>query len=566
MNVMTRHNDDTDLRGRALLNDPWHNKGTAFTAEERIARDLDGLLPPRVETIAEQCARIDEKYWRLHDDLERHIFLRALHDTNVVLFYAYVEANLAELLPILYTPTVGLACQEFSHIYRRPQGLFLSYADRDRIPQRLAAIDHDVDVVVVTDGEGILGLGDLGIGGMGIPIGKLSLYTAVGGIDPRRTLPVFLDVGTNNPALLEDPLYLGWRHERITGAAYHDFVDTFVDALASRFPDVLLQWEDFAGHHAADLLQRHRNQILSFNDDIQGTAAVTLAAVHAAVAATGTALVDQRICIVGAGSAGTGIATMLADALTADGATDPASHLHLIDADGLLHDHRTDLTAHQHPFAQPWDHVADWANHTGPTPLAEVVDHVRPTVLIGVSGQPGLFTEAIIRSVAATTPHPIVLPLSNPTRHAEALPGDLLAWTDGRALIATGSPFGPVTRDGTTHTIAQANNVYIFPGLGLGALAARAHTVSDTMLHAAARAVADTSPCTSAGPNAPILPPLDDLHTVSRRIATAVAHAAIEAGVADPTNTDYVNSRIADRWWTPRYPASVSRTTAGLAP
>ncbi|MDH3681231.1 MAG: oxaloacetate-decarboxylating malate dehydrogenase, partial [Acidimicrobiia bacterium] len=334
---------------------------------------------------------------------------------------------------------------------------------------------------------------------------------------------------------------------------YVDFVDTFVDALTSRFPGVLLQWEDFAGHHAADLLHRHRDRVLSFNDDIQGTAAVTLAAVHAAVIAADTTLADQRVCIVGAGSAGTGIAATLADAIAADGATDPGSHLYLVDADGLLHDHRHDLTAHQQRFAQRWDHVADWANPTGPTPLAAVVDHVLPTVLIGVSGQPGLFTEPIIRSMAATTPHPIVLPLSNPTDRAEALPGDLLAWTDGRALIATGSPFGPVTRNGATHTIAQANNVYIFPGLGLGALAAGAHRITDSMLRAAARAVADTSPCTAAGPSAPILPALDDLHTVSRRIANAVANAAIDDDVSQDINRDDIDSRIAQHWWTPDY-------------
>jgi malate dehydrogenase (oxaloacetate-decarboxylating) len=544
----------THLRGRALLNDPALNKGTAFSPAERKALSIDGFLPARTESIGEQSDRVRDKYDRLHNDLERHVFLRALHDTNTVLFYAFVETYLAEMLPVLYTPTVGEACQEFSHIYRRPHGVFLSYPDRDRIPAQLDAIDGDVDVVVVTDGERILGLGDLGIGGMGIPIGKLALYTSAGGVDPGRTLPVFLDVGTNNETLWRDPLYLGWRHERVVGDEYDAFVEGFVTALGRRFPGVLLQWEDFAGHHATPLLHRYRERILSFNDDIQGTAAVALAAIQAAVRATGSTLADQRICIVGAGSAGSGIAAMLRDALEAEGVANAASRLYLTDVNGLLHDQRTDLVNFQQPFAQSWDHVSAWANDSGPTLLSTVVDEAQPTVLVGVSGQPGLFTEQIVRSMAATTPRPIILPLSNPTDHAEALPRDLIAWTDGAALIATGSPFEDVVHNGVTHHISQANNVYVFPGLGLGTLASGATMVTDSMLLAAARAVTDQSPSDRHNAEFGILPPLEDIHRVSRRIATAVARAAISAGVAAPLDgDDEIERRIDKIWWEPTY-------------
>ncbi len=545
----------TPLRGRSLLNDPALNKGTAFTTDERRSLGIDGHLPPRVETIDEQCERVWEKYTRLHDDLERHIFLRALHDTNTVLFYAFVERHLAEMLPILYTPTVGKACQEFSHIYRRPHGLFLSYPERHRIEEQLATIDDDIDVVVVTDGERILGLGDLGVGGMGIPIGKLALYTAAGGIDPDRCLPVFLDVGTNNRELLDNPLYLGWRNERITGSDYDDFIERFVTALNVRFPGVLLQWEDFAGHHATPLLHRYRDRILSFNDDIQGTAAVALAAIQAAVAAAGSTLSEQRICIVGAGSAGSGIAAMLRDALEVAGLEDGTAPLFLTDVNGLLHDRRNDLLDFQQPFAQPFEAVADWADPDGPTPLDRVVEHARPTIMVGVSGQPGLFTEAIVRSMAAMHERPILMPLSNPTARAEAVPSDLLAWTDGRALIATGSPFDDVTHDGITHEISQANNVYVFPGLGLGTLAAGAGKVTESMLLAAALAVADRSPCSIDDPTRGVLPDLEEIHEVSRRIAKAVAVAAVAAGTAPAIDDAEIDRRIERLWWEPVYPA-----------
>lgn len=550
---MARSTLHTTLSGSALLNDPALNKGTAFSSDEREALSLEGLLPARIETIGEQIARVRDKFDRFHDELERHIFLRALQDTNEVLFYAFVGRHLQEMLPILYTPTVGLACQEFSHIYRRPHGVFLSYPERHRMDRQLANVSRHVDVVVVTDGERILGLGDQGVGGMGIPIGKLSLYTAAGGLDPRRSLPVMLDVGTNNPDLLADPLYLGWRHERVTGADYDSFIEQFVDELGARFPGVMLQWEDFAGNHATPLLNRFRDKILSFNDDIQGTAAVALAAIHAAATFNGATLSDQRFCIVGAGSAGSGIAAMLRDALAAAGIADPTAPLHLIDADGLLHDRRQDLADFQRPFAQRWHAVAQWANPSGPTPLATVVDAVRPTVLVGVSGQPGLFTEPIVRSIAATTPRPIILPLSNPTSKAEATPADLLSWTDGRALIATGSPFDAVVHDGVTHHISQANNVYIFPGLGLGARVANVSRITDAMLLAAATGVAEHSPCRTGEATAGVLPPLDEVQTVSRRIAFAVARAATDEGTGDQIDNDEIHRRIDQHWWHAEY-------------
>lgn len=543
----------TTMTGRALLNDPRRNKGTAFTRAERETYGLEGLLPARVESMAEQCARLRSKFDRLHDDLERHVFLRALQDTNQTLFYGFVDDHLAEMLPILYTPTVGLACEEFSHIYRRPLGLFVSYPDRDRLTAQFDALDRDVDVVVVTDGERILGLGDQGLGGMGIPIGKLSLYTAAGGVDPDRTLPIYLDAGTDNQLLLDDPLYLGWRHERIVGTAYDEFVEQFVEALIARFPQVLLQWEDFAGHHATTLLHRYQDRVLSFNDDIQGTAAVTLAAIQSAAAVTGSTLADQRICIVGAGSAGTGIAAMLADAIASEGVGDPESQLFLTDASGLLHDRRDDLVDFQQRFAQPWGRVAPWAATDGPTSLQTVVSHARPTVLIGVSGQGGLFSRSVITAMADANDRPIIMPLSNPTSHAEATPVDIMEWTGGRALIATGSPFESVIHEGVAHTISQSNNIYVFPGIGQGARIANATTITGGMLRAAAMGVADQSPCRSGASAEGVLPGLDQVQAVSKRIALAVAQAARAEGVGDDVTDRELERRLDRAWWSPIY-------------
>lgn len=539
---MERPSRRTEQAGVALLNDPTINKGTAFTETERTAFGLHGLLPPRIETIEDQLARIRAKFDALHDDLERHIFLRSLQDTNEVLYYAFLDRHLTEMLPIVYTPTVGLACQEFSQIYRRPHGLFLSYLDRHRLDELLGAVDRDVSVVVVTDGQRILGLGDQGVGGMGIPIGKLSLYSAVGGIAPSETLPILIDVGTDNPDLLADPLYLGWRNERIVGEDYDAFIDDVVAALQRRFPGVLVQWEDFASDNAAPLLDRYRDRVLSFNDDIQGTAAVALAAVLAGLGAGGLGLGDRPILIVGAGSAGTGIAGMLSTAGSG------ANRIHLSDANGLLTDDRTDLEDYQRPFATPRP-----PSVPADADLAAIVGGLRPAVLIGVSGQPGLFTREVVTTMAAAVDRPVIMPLSNPTSRAEATPSDLLAWTDGRALVATGSPFDPVPVDGRPFHISQANNVYVFPGLGLGVLAAGASRVTDAMLAAAAAAVAEDSPCATE-PARGLLPDLADIHATSRRIAVAVALAAAADGVAAPLSADEAEQRVSDRWWEPRYP------------
>lgn len=537
----------TNLRGPDVLNDPAINKGTAFTTEERSALGLHGLLPPRLESIDDQMARIRTKYDVLHTDLERHIFLRALQDTNEVLFYAFVAANLTETMPIIYTPTVGVACQQFSHIYRRPHGLFLSYLDRHRLDELLDSVDHDVDVVVVTDGQRILGLGDQGLGGMGIPIGKLSLYTAVGGIDPGRALPVLLDVGTDNPDLLADPLYLGWRNPRISGRDYGDFVEAFVSAVERRFPGVLVQWEDFASDNAAPLLARYRDRLLSFNDDIQGTAAVGLATVLAGLAVSDLRLDERPIMIVGAGSAGVGIATMAIDTIARQtGASDHG--VYVVDRRGVLHDGRDDLDDYQRPVVRPRDDA--WADTTD---LVELITVLQPAVLIGVTGVGGLFGEDVIRALAAVADRPVVMPLSNPTSKAEATPADIVAWTDGRALVATGSPFEPVAHDGATITISQANNVYVFPGLGLGALAAGATRVTDAMLEAAAAAVAERGAAIGS-PADGLLPPLSRIHEVSRRIAVDVAVAAGEDGSAPPIDRAEAERRVAEQWWSPVYP------------
>ncbi len=542
-------------RGRAILTDRYVNKGTAFSAQERRRFGLDGLLPPVVEDLETQLQRVDVEYASKSTDLGRHVFLRALQDRNSVLFYAFVERHLAELLPIVYTPTVGLACQQWSRIYRRERGLFLSWPQRDRVEELLdnAVGDLDVDVVVVTDGERVLGLGDLGIGGMGIPVGKLALYTAAGGLDPARTLPVMLDVGTDNDALLSDPLYLGWRHRRVRGAEYDELVDAFVDALAKRFPGVLLQWEDFAQLHANRLLERHRGRICSFNDDIQGTAAVTVAAIVAGLGIAGTAVEDLRVVVAGAGSAGTGIAGQAVRAMVAAGVSEPEARRRcwLVDRDGLLHDRMEGLASFQEPFARSWEEIAAWDDDAdGVVELLDVVGHVGPHALVGVTGQPGLFTEAIIRAQAAQVERPIVLPLSNPTPRAEAIPADVLAWTRGTALVGTGSPFAPVDVDGRAVTIAQVNNVHVFPGVGLGVVAVGARAVSDEMLTAAATEIGRLAIDNDDGG---ILPPVTQSRTVARHVAAAVARTAVDQGLAASMTASEIASRIDEVSWSPVY-------------
>lgn len=545
------------VSGRALLRDRYLNRGTAFTDAERDRLGLHGLLPPVVETLDTQLERVRMEYSSRATDLDRHIFLRALQQTNSVLFYRFVVEHLDELLPIVYTPTVGLACQQWSRIYRREHGLYLSWPLRDRVPELLDAAvgDDEIDVVVVTDGERVLGLGDLGVGGMGIPIGKLSLYTAAGGIDPTRTLPVMLDAGTDNDALLSDPLYLGWRSRRVRDADYDELVDAFVDALVERFPSVVLQWEDFAQVNATRLLQRHRTRVCSFNDDIQGTAAVTMAAISSGLRATGVAATDLRLVIVGAGSAGTGIARQAVDVMVRAGLSpdEAVRRCWMVDRDGLVHEGLEQLLDIQRGFARTEDELGTWHRDAhGRVDLDEVVRRVSPHALVGVSGQPGVFTETAIRAMAERVEHPIVLPLSNPTPRAEAQPSDVIRWTGGRAMIGTGSPFDPVEFGDRLHPVAQVNNVHVFPGLGMGALAAAATSITDAMIAAAADAVAELSPAAIEGPGAALVPAISDSRRIARHVASAVARAAVAEGVA--TTTTDLEQRIDELTWSPSYP------------
>ena len=541
--------------GVRVLEDPLTNKGTAFSEEERSGLGLRGLLPAVVETLEQQVSRRYQTYQEQPTDVARHINLRALQDTNEMLFYRLVSDHIEEMLPVLYTPTVGLACQRFSEIYRRPRGLFIAYPDRDRIGEILRNRPRrEVDVIVVTDGQRILGLGDQGIGGMGIPIGKLSLYAALGGIDPARTLPVLLDAGTDNAELLDDPLYLGWRHHRIAGAGYDDFVDRFVQAVRAELPGVLLQWEDFATAHALPILDRYRDKLLTFNDDIQGTAAVALGALRGAAKVAGRPLSQQQVVMLGAGSAGTGVLDMVHREMMAQGLSeeDASARIWVVDIQGLLTDDRTDLSAGQRKFAQPANRVADWGL-PGPAQLADVVHRVDVGVLLGLSTAAGAFTEEIVREFAGKTERPIIFPLSNPTSRAEANPSELDEWTEGRALIATGSPFAPLRRDGVERPIAQCNNVYIFPAMGLAVTAAQATRVTDDMMRVAAATLGDASPALT-NPDQPLLPAWSDVPDVAVRIAHAVTVQAVADGVAPKRSDEELTERIAEVRWTPDYP------------
>jgi malate dehydrogenase (oxaloacetate-decarboxylating) len=533
-----------------LIDTPVLNKGTAFTAAERAAFGLDGLLPPAVETLETQVARAYDAFRVKDNDLERHIYLRQLQDTNEVLFYRLLLEHVEEMLPIVYTPTVGVACERFSHIYRRPRGLFVGYPHRDRIGRLLRNRPHpEVDVIVVTDGERILGLGDQGVGGLGIPIGKLSLYTLVGGIQPVRTLPILLDVGTNNAERLANPRYLGWRHERVTGADYYAFIDCFVQAVKAELPGACLQWEDFATAHARPILDRYRDELLTFNDDIQGTAAVTLGAVLAAVGVAGSRLRDQRVVFFGAGSAAVGVADYLRAAMVQEGLTETEARANfwLVNRAGLLHAGRADLTPEQRVYARPADEAA------GDNPgLADVVARVGPTVLIGLSTVGGAFTEAVVREMARRVSRPIIFPLSNPTVRAEARPEDLLRWTGGRALVATGSPFPLAEFEGRHVPIAQCNNVFVFPAVGLGLVASGARRVTDAMMLAAARTLGELSPARS-DPAASLLPPVTRLRGVAVEVAVAIGLEAQRAGVAPPTSAEELRARVAAAQWTPEY-------------
>jgi malate dehydrogenase (oxaloacetate-decarboxylating) len=550
------HIFQTALSGYELLNDPLLNKGTAFSEVERDEFDLFGLLPPYVTTLDLQVERRLEAFHGIGTDLQKYIFLRGLQDTNETLFYALLTRNIAEMMPIVYTPTVGLGCQQFSRIFRKPRGLFLSFPLQDRISDILSnpRFDH-VEAIVVSDGERILGLGDQGAGGMGIPIGKLSLYTACAGVHPSTTLPVLLDVGTDNRALLGDPLYIGWRQERVRGADYDNFIAAFVDAVIERWPHVLLQWEDFALANANRLLAKYRERLCTFNDDIQGTAAIAVGAILSAINVTGLPITEQRIAVLGAGTAGTGICALLLRAMTDAGLTeeDARSRFYLVDRQGLLIEGMKGLQPFQPIFAQRRERIVGWnlssGDHIG---LSEVVANARPTVLIGTSGQAHAFSESVVRTMAQHTKRPIIFPLSNPTERSEATPQDLLAWTEDRAVVGTGSPFPSIIRGGRPFRIDQVNNAYVFPGVGLAAIAVKARRISEGMFLAAARAIADISPA-KRDPHANLLPPLAESRTISFQVAIAVAEQAAREGLKGRLPKDDHAIAVKSMMWEPIY-------------
>ncbi|CKG04140.1 oxaloacetate-decarboxylating malate dehydrogenase [Bacillus paranthracis] len=547
---------ETTLRGVEVLSTPLLNKGVAFTQEEREELGLKGLLPPAVLTLEEQARRAYEQFCSQPDDLLKNVYLTALHDRNEVLFYRILTDHLREMLPIVYTPTVGVAIQRYSHEYRKPRGVYLSINDPSGIEEAFANIGataENIDLVVVTDGEGILGIGDWGVGGINIAIGKLAVYTAAVGIDPSRVLPVILDVGTNREELLDNPFYIGNRHPRITGEAYDEFIDTFVQAVNKQFPKALLHWEDFSSRNARKILDKYRHDICTFNDDIQGTGAVSLAAVLSAVKASGVPLSEHRVVVFGAGTAGIGIADQVRDAMVRVGVSEEESYKRFwcIDRNGLVTDNMEDLLDFQIPYARKEAEVSEW-KQDGVIGLAEVVKHVKPTILIGTSTVAGAFKEEIIKEMASHVERPIILPMSNPTPLAEAKPADLIEWTEGRALVATGSPFEPVTYNGVTYVIGQSNNALIFPGLGLGTIVVRASVMTDGMFAAAAEAVA--SMVDTSQPGAPILPEVEELRNISEIVAIEVAKVAVAEGVARENLSDNdIKIAVKEAIWEPEY-------------
>jgi malate dehydrogenase (oxaloacetate-decarboxylating) len=556
MNDQSLQTVRTALSGYELLNDPLLNKGTAFTEAERDAFELHGLLPPHVATLDYQVKRRLDAFRKLGSDMQKYVFLRGLQDSNETLFYALLTRNIEEMMPIVYTPTVGLGCQQFSSIFRKPRGLFLSYPHQADIRRILGNPRFDgVEAIVVSDGERILGLGDQGAGGMGIPIGKLALYTACAGLHPATTLPIILDVGTDSREHLDDPQYIGWQHERMRGEAYDAFIATFVDAVRERWPHVLLHWEDFAIGNANRLLARYRDSLCTFNDDIQGTAAIAVGTLLSAINVTGTPLNEQRIAVFGAGSAGTGICALLWRAMVDAGVPAPEarSRFYLVDRDGLLVDGMTGLQPFQAPFAQKRAALSSWIlaspDRIG---LGDVVVNARPTVLIGTSGQPHAFHEAVVRAMADRVRRPVIFPLSNPTERAEATPQDLFEWTEGRVVIGTGSPFPPVERDGRALRVDQTNNAYVYPGIGLGAIAAKAHRISDGMFLAAARTIAEMSPAKN-DPQANLLPPLVRSRELSFHVAMAVAKQAHADGLAAVVSDEALTAAVKAKMWEPVY-------------
>lgn len=548
---------EVDVDGYELINNPILNKGRSFTAEERSAFRLRGIVPPAYLSLDEIVDKNYQIVLNSSDDLERHIFLRNLQDRNETLFYAVLNKYIEAIMPLVYTPTVGKACQQFAHIYRRARGVFISYPNRDYMDEILDHIHFNgTEVIVVSDGERILGLGDQGAGGMGIPIGKLSLYTGCAGIAPNKTLPIILDAGTDSETLLNDPLYLGWRHKRVRGQDYDDFVDKFVQAIKKRFPNVLLQWEDFAQNNALKLLNKYKDQLCTFNDDIQGTASIVVGALLSACKASGLELAKQKIIVVGAGSAGVGISNLIVDAMVDNGVTkeDAYRAFYLVDRFGLITDN-IDSLDFQKPFSRSVSEINTWSvtdKHN--ITLLETAQNSKATMMIGVCAQGGIFTKEVIQSLAANCNRPIVFPLSNPTEKAEANPHDVLDWTDGKAIVGTGTAFPLYDTGSEFRRIDQVNNSYIFPGLGLGLLVVKARRVTNRMFLVAAKALAEISPA-RLDPHANLLPPLKEVRSVSRHIAFAVAREAVESGLTEYKNlSDSQLNHLLDEYiWDPVY-------------
>ena len=541
--------------GPSLLESPLLNKGSAFSKEERVSFNLTGLLPPSFETIEEQVDRCYRQYSSFHTDLNKHIYLRAIQDKNETLYCKLVQEHLAEMMPIIYTPTVGDACEQFSDIYRSNRGLFISYEDREQLDDILRnATKNKVKVIVFTDGERILGLGDQGIGGMGIPIGKLALYTACGGISPAYCLPVMLDVGTNNEKLLNDPMYMGARHKRIAQDKYDEFLDMFINAVKRRWPHVMLQFEDFAQPNATPLLKRYRNEICCFNDDIQGTASVTVGTLLAACRSKGVKLSDQKVTFVGSGSAGCGIAEQIISQMVSEGksAEQARGQIFMVDRFGLLTEGMDDLRDFQEKLAQKKSSIDIWNVNSDYATLLEVINNAKPDILIGVSGVPGLFTEAVIKAMKSHCEMPIVFPLSNPIKQVEATPEQVIKWTDGTAIVATGSPFSPVEYQGKTFPIAQCNNSYVFPGIGLGVVSANINRITDEMLMVASEMLAQASPLANTG-KGELLPPLTEIASLSKKIAFAVSKVAFEQELALRIDDDSLAAKIDRNFWQPQY-------------
>jgi malate dehydrogenase (oxaloacetate-decarboxylating) len=560
---------ETTLRGRQVFDNPRLNKGTAFTAEERRELRLVGQLPPSVLTLDEQAALSYAQYQAQPSNLLKNIHLTDLRDRNEVLFYRLLSEHLREMLPIVYTPTIGEAIQLYSHEYRRPRGVYLSVDAPDLVGPSLGETGlgpDDVDLIVATDAEAILGIGDWGVGGVEIAVGKLLVYTAAAGIHPDRTLAVMLDVGTNRESLLEDPLYLGNRHPRVPRTAYDEFIAKYINTAKRLFPDALLHWEDLGTSNARRILERYRQRTLTFNDDMQGTGAVNLAAVLSAARVSGVDLADHRVVVLGSGTAGIGIADQMRDAMTIDGLTVDGARARFwcLDRHGLLTDDMGDLQDFQQTYARPASEIAGWARNEelGGVDLAEVVRRVRPTILIGTSTRRNAFTEQIVAEMAAHVDRPVIMPMSNPTHLCEAVPADLIRWTGGRALVATGSPFEPVVHDQVTHVIGQANNALVFPGLGLGAIVAKATFITDGMIFAAARALADLVDPTK--PGASLLPQIEDIRNTSAAVAVAVAEAARRDGVARAALDGDLDRQVRDAMWTPTYrPVRAAELTTG---